>query len=128
MAANRQIDGLKKHRDRAAEDRRRAAGGAEESGRGSEEDRHTAGQGQCAGGEGRARSKLAHRHSGAMRSIEPGISRFPGLVLTPHPGMTESGLIRRFAPRNDASTAKRLPQLLFFRPTSVVRTTPSSRP
>src|SRR5713226_3293360 len=34
-------------------------------------------------------------HSGAMRSIEPGISRFPdvqlhirGLVLTHHPGMT----------------------------------------
>jgi hypothetical protein len=37
------------------------------------------------------------RHSGAMRSIEPGIWRFPdaqsricGLVLTHHPGMTES--------------------------------------
>src|SRR6185295_4026053 len=36
------------------------------------------------------------RHSGAMRSIEPGISRFPdaqlriwGLVLTHHPGMTD---------------------------------------
>src|SRR5258706_456750 len=25
----------------------------------------------------------------------------PGLVLTHHPGMTESGLLRRFAPRND---------------------------
>src|SRR4030081_4161052 len=37
------------------------------------------------------------RHSGAMRSIEPGISRFPdvqlhirGLVLAHHPGMTSS--------------------------------------
>src|SRR5712675_2656226 len=25
----------------------------------------------------------------------------PGLVLTRHPGMTEYGLLRRFAPRND---------------------------
>src|SRR5258708_1201704 len=39
---------------------------------------------------------LECRHSGAMRSIEPGISRFPdvqlhiwGLVLAHHPGMTE---------------------------------------
>src|SRR5450756_346324 len=39
--------------------------------------------------------KAGLRHSGAMRSIEPGISRFPdaqlriwGLVLTHHPGMT----------------------------------------
>src|ERR1700743_2369990 len=42
----------------------------------------------------------SHRHSGAMRSIEPGISRFPdaqlricGLVLTHHPGTTVSTLV-----------------------------------
>jgi hypothetical protein len=43
-----------------------------------------------------------------MRGIEPGIQGFPdvqlhicGLVLTHHPGMTQPGLLRRFAPRND---------------------------
>ena len=29
------------------------------------------------------------RHSGALRSIEPGISELPGLVLRTHPGMTD---------------------------------------
>src|SRR5260370_6961246 len=31
----------------------------------------------------------------------------PGLVLTRHPGMTEYGLLRRFAPRNDDGHGKR---------------------
>src|SRR5258706_15167247 len=49
-----------------------------------------------------------------MRSIEPGISRFPdvqlhiwGLVLTHHPGMTESGLLRRLLLAIDGSYGTR---------------------
>src|SRR3979411_3290897 len=34
----------------------------------------------------------------------------PGLVLAHHPGMTESGLLRRFAPRNDEKEAHSLTQ------------------
>jgi hypothetical protein len=45
-----------------------------------------------------------------MRRIEPqmcnctsGNLEIPGLVLTHNPGMTECGLLRRYAPRNDGS-------------------------
>jgi len=47
--------------------------------------------------EQKRRSKSIYRHSGAMRSIEPGISRYPGLVLA-HPSRNDRRWIASWEP------------------------------
>ena len=45
-----------------------------------------------------------------MRSIEPGISRIPGLVLTHHPGMTASDVSRSLSRASSRHRAAAPPQ------------------